>query len=112
VAGDDLDLPMKSVFFFSLMPMLLLLGALGGLRLAGGYASAIAFASFALALRGRAGAASFFPLRACLYAPLWVFERSVSVYWALFRKLRGLDAGTASEAIPQRTSGERVASGE
>ncbi|HEX8617288.1 MAG TPA: hypothetical protein VF911_06870 [Thermoanaerobaculia bacterium] len=112
VAGDDFDLPMKSVFFFSLVPMLLLLGLLGGLRLAGGYASAIAFASFVLALRGRAGASAFFPLRACLYAPLWVFERSLSVYWALFRKVRGADARAASEAIPQRAGSARVASGE
>jgi hypothetical protein len=112
VAGDDFALPMKSVFFFSLLPMLLLLAATGGLQLAGGYASVIAFASFGLALRGRAGAASFFPLRACLFAPLWVFERSVSVYWALFRKLRGTEAVTASEAVPHRTAGARVASGE
>ena len=112
VAGDDFALPAKSVFFFSLMPMLLLLAVLGGLRLAGGYASVIAFASFGLALRGRAGAASFFPLRTCLFAPLWVFERSVSVYWALFRKLRGTDVDTASEAVPQRASGAKVASGE
>ena len=38
----------------------------------------------------RSGATPFFPVRACLAAPLWVLERSVSVYWALFRKLRGL----------------------
>lgn len=90
-AGDDFMLPFKSVFFFSLMPVLLLLAVLGGLRLAGSYASVIAFATFALAMRGRVGATQFFPLRACLFAPVWVFERSVSVYWALFRKLRGAD---------------------
>jgi hypothetical protein len=37
-------------------------------------------------VRGRIGAAQFFPMRACLLAPLWVFERAVSVYWALFRR--------------------------
>ncbi len=112
VAGDDFALPMKSVFFFSLLPMLTLLAVLGGMRLASGYASVIAFASIGLALRGRVGAASFFPMRACLFAPLWVFERSVSVYWALFRKLRGADVDTFSEAVPQRVSGAKVASGE
>ncbi len=90
-AGDDFALPMKSAFFFSLLPMLLLLAVLGGIQLAGGYASVIAFASVALALRGRSGAAAFFPLRSVLFAPLWVFERSVSVYWALYRKVRGAD---------------------
>jgi hypothetical protein len=112
LAGEDFALPMKSAFFFSLMPLLLILATLGGLQLAGGYASVIAFASVGLALRGRAGATSFFPLQACLFAPLWVFERSISVYWALFRKLRGTEYATPGIAMPDRARGERVASGE
>ncbi|MDQ3283954.1 MAG: hypothetical protein M3Q69_21325 [Acidobacteriota bacterium] len=111
VAGDDFLMPMKSAFFFSLMPLLFLLAVAGGLQLAGGYAGVIAFASFALAMRGRTGAGTFFPLRACLFAPLWIFERSVSVYWALFRKLRGGDDDMLKIAVPV-TRGERVASGE
>ncbi|MBV8519393.1 MAG: hypothetical protein JO197_18520 [Acidobacteria bacterium] len=110
LAGDDFALPMKTAFFFSLMPMLLLLAAAGGLRLAGGYAGVIAMATIGLALRGRAGAAAFFPLRAALFAPLWVFERSVSVYWALYRKLCGVEADPLRVAIPDAR--ERVASGE
>jgi hypothetical protein len=93
-AGDDFDFPVKTAFFLALVPLALILAAFGGVRLAGGYASAIAFAAVALAVRGRIGAASFFPLRACLYAPLWVLERSVSVYWALFRRLRSIGAET------------------
>jgi hypothetical protein len=92
LADDDFSMPVKSAFFFALLPIALLLVLFGGLRLAGGYAGAVAFGSVALALRGRVGAAPFFPLRACLFAPLWVFERAVSVYWALFRKLRGQPA--------------------
>lgn len=111
-AGDDFALPVKTAFFFSLVPLLVLLAILGGVRLAGGYASAIAFASVGLALRGRAGAGAFFPLRACLFAPLWIFERSVSVYWALFRKLRGAETDTSRVALPERRQGEKVASGE
>lgn len=88
MAGNDFSLPMKTAFFFALGPLLLLLAILGDARLAAGYAGAIGFASVALAVRGRTGARAFFPLRACLYAPLWVVERSVSVYWALLRKLR------------------------
>lgn len=109
-AGDDFALPVKSAFFFSLMPMLLLLGVLGGVQLAGGYAGVIAFATVALALRGRAGAGPFFPLRAVLFAPLWVFERSVSVYWALYRRIRGSDE-PQRVAVPDRASGTQVASG-
>jgi hypothetical protein len=111
LAGDDFALPVKSAFFFGLLPMALLLMVFGGLRLAGGYAGAIAFATVALAVRGRAGAAPFFPLRACLFAPVWVLERSVSVYWALFRKLRvtTTEPGTAPAA---ERANPRVASGE
>lgn len=101
-AGDDFALPMKAAFFFSLVPLLTLLAVLGGLRLAGGYASVIAFASVALAIRGRSGAGAFFPLRACLFAPVWIFERSISVYWALFRKLRGTDVEPSRIALPDR----------
>jgi hypothetical protein len=101
-AGDDFALPVKAAFFFSLLPMLTLLALLGGLRLAGGYASVIAFASVAIAIRGRSGAGAFFPLRACLFAPVWIFERSISVYWALFRKLRGTDVEPSRIAIPDR----------
>jgi hypothetical protein len=110
-AGEDFALPMKTAFFLSLMPLLVVLAWLGGMQLAGSYAGVIAFAAIALAIRGRAGAARYFPLRACLFAPLWIFERSVSVYWALLRKVRGTDAVATRTAVPDRRS-DRVASGE
>jgi hypothetical protein len=111
-AGSDFSFPLKSAFFFSIVPLLLLLATIGGLQLAGIYAGVLTFSSLGLALRGRTGATSFFPLRACLFAPLWVFERSVSVYWALFRKLRGVEPETSRIAMPDRASGAKVASGE
>jgi hypothetical protein len=111
LANDDFSLPFKSAFFFSLMPLLLLLALVGGLQLAGVYAGVIAFSSVGLALNGRTGASAFFPLRTCLFAPLWVFERSVSVYWALFRKLRGIEADTSRIVLPERAKGTKVASG-
>src|SRR5258706_338279 len=58
-AGDDFHFPVKTALFFALLPLAVLLGVAGGVRLAGGYASAIAFASIALAVRGRIGAAPF-----------------------------------------------------
>ena len=109
-ASEDFLLPMKSAFFFSLMPLLLLLATLGGLQLAGGYAGVIAFASVGLALRGRIGAATFFPLRAVLFAPLWVFERSVTVYWALIRKLRGVDEPVGVAVVEAHPPKARIAS--
>jgi hypothetical protein len=110
-AEDDFVLPMKTAFFFALAPVLLLLVLLGGLRLAGAYAAVVAFGAVALALRGRSGASSFFPLRAALLAPLWVAERSISVYWALARRVRGA-AEPVRVAIPERGPGAQVASGE
>jgi hypothetical protein len=101
-ANDDFALPAKTAFFFALLPLAALLIAFGGASLAGGYAGALAAASLALALRGRAGAAAVFPLRACLFAPLWLLERSVSVYWALLRKLSG---ATVERPVEARSAG-------
>jgi hypothetical protein len=56
-----------------------------------------------LAMRGRVGAAQFFPGRACLYAPLWVLERSISVYWALFRRLPQFESRVTSAVCSFRT---------
>jgi hypothetical protein len=112
LAGDDFRFPIKTAFFFSLVPILLLLGIFQP-GIAGIYAGVIALASVTLAARGRSGAAAMhFPLRACFFAPLWVLERSVSVYWALFRKLRGVDEDASRVVVADRATGAKVASGE
>lgn len=110
-ADAELSMPVRSAIFFGLIPMALLLAMLGGFGIAGGYASAIALASLVLALRGRSGAGAFFPLRACLYAPVWVLERSISVYWALLRKLR-ISTREAGAEVQTERSRQKVASGE
>jgi hypothetical protein len=110
-AGDDFAMPLKSAFFFALLPMAIVMALLEGSRVAGGYAGAIAVGSIVLAFRGRSGAASFFPLRVCLCAPIWVLERSLSVYWALFQKLRS-SSETSRVPEPNRRTSVKVASGE
>jgi hypothetical protein len=110
-ADDDFAMPLKTAFFFALLPVAALLAVLGGVRLAGGYAGAVVCASIVLAIRGRVGASMFFPLRACLSAPLWVLERSVSVYWALFRKLRSDSHDSARPVVAEGKTSARVASG-
>ncbi|HUP63270.1 MAG TPA: hypothetical protein VNA69_22965 [Thermoanaerobaculia bacterium] len=110
LAAEEFELPFRTAFFLALLPLLALLATLGGATLASSCAGVIAFASVALALRGRIGAASFFPLRACLFAPLWLLERSVAVYWALLRKVRGVGAETERVAAPERAD-DQVASG-
>jgi hypothetical protein len=109
-ADHDFDVPAKSAFFFALIPMALLLALLGGGRVAIGYTGAVAFASIVLAVRGRIGAGAFFPLRACFFAPLWVIERSVSVYWALLQRVRG--GVVEVQAVPAAQQNAKVASGE
>jgi len=109
-AGDDIAVPFKAAFFFALLPVTVLLAFLGNSGMAFSYLGLIAFSSLALAIRGRIGAAPFFPLRACLYAPLWLLERSIAVYWALFRKVSGTSE-PPKIPIAVRTSGERVATG-
>ncbi|HVG23521.1 MAG TPA: hypothetical protein VND45_05160 [Thermoanaerobaculia bacterium] len=107
-AGEDFALPVKTAFFLSLVPLLLLLSYLEP-RFAGVYAGVIAFVAVGLAARGRSGAAAMhFPLRACLFAPLWVLERSVSVYWALFRKLRGADEDVSRVPTPAEARARQV----
>ena len=101
-ADDDFALPLKTAFFFALLPVAALLVAFGGAPFASGYAGALVLGSLALALRGRAGAASVFPLRAALFAPLWMLERSISVYWALLRKLAGRNVASSH---PERERG-------
>lgn len=111
-AEVDFALPLKTAFFFAVLPILAVVAAFGGVRLAAAYAAVLAVGAVSLALRGRAGAAAYFPLRAALLAPVWVLERSVSVYCALFRKLRGAGEDDARIAVPDRATGTRVASGE
>ena len=87
------------------LPLVMVVAAIGGYELAGGYAGLIAAGSVLLAVRGRTGAGRFFPLRACLYAPLAIVERSLAVYWALFARLRGTERPeprTAPEAATRR----------
>jgi hypothetical protein len=88
-AAADFALPLKTAFFMFLVPLIVLVSLVGGSEAAAGYAGLVGFASVLLAVKGRSGAGKFFPLHACLFAPLWVAERSVSVYWALFEKARG-----------------------
>jgi hypothetical protein len=111
-AEEDFAVPLKTVFFLALLPLAVTLAILGGTRIAGGYAGALAFASTALAIRGRIGASAFYPLRACALAPVWVFERSISIYWALFRRLRAVASEPKIVAAQVRPSGEQIASGE
>lgn len=109
-ANDDFAAPVKTAVFFALIPAAVLLAALGGAQLLAAFVAAVSCAAMLLALRGRSGAESFFPRRAVLFAPVWMAERSVGVYRALFRRLGGGPLGQPAVAVS--STRERSARGD
>jgi hypothetical protein len=98
------------LFFLGFLPLLMVVALFGGMQMAADCAGLIAFASIGLAIRGRSGARKYFPMRACFYAPLWIAERSLSVYWALFDRLRAVPAArlkgiSVGVTTPRETNG-------
>ena len=88
-AEQEFAIPAKAAMFFMLVPIVISLALVAGAPIAGWFLGIIAFVTIGLAVRGRIGASRFFPLRACLFAPLWILQRSLSVYWALVWRFSG-----------------------
>lgn len=89
-AYEDFGLRMKTAFFLALPVLILLNAVFGGFA---GFAICVTLVSvFAIALAcagGARGVASeFIPPWICFYAPLWIFERAFSTYWAVYWHLR------------------------
>jgi hypothetical protein len=88
-AYEDFTMRLKTIFFLALLP---LAGAVAVL-LSGPAARAFVFAvSAAGILLGAIGlrrdaAHRFFPAYVVLFAPVWLFERALSVYWALYWRI-------------------------
>jgi hypothetical protein len=85
-AYEDFGLRSKTALFLILIPLLFLAGLFYGGKGVGVYLATVSFLSFSLALRGRlrGRAAEFFPLQCCFFAPLWILERTLSTYAALY----------------------------
>ena len=96
-AEEELTVPARAALLLLLLPLIAVLSLLGGARVAGAFAGAIAFATIVLAVRGRIGAAAFFPRWTCLFAPLSILQRAIGVYCALFRRM---SARREPEAMP------------
>jgi len=85
-AYEDFGLRAKTALFLS-VPILIIVAAIVA-GTAGFMLSIVLISIFATALacaggaRGEAG--EYMPGWICLYAPLWVFERSFSTYWAVY----------------------------
>ncbi|HVF55341.1 MAG TPA: hypothetical protein VM934_04275 [Pyrinomonadaceae bacterium] len=91
-AYEDFVMRAKTVLFMSLVPATLALALLVGLLAALGFVAFVSVCAMLVAWRGRRrdGAHRFFPFHVILCAPVWVLERSLSVYWALYwRVTRG-----------------------
>ena len=88
-AYEDFVMRAKTLMFMAVLPVALFVAGWGGTEALLAYLLAVSAVSIALAGRGRRGSAwRCFPARVVLYAPLWVLERAVSVYWALYWKFR------------------------
>ncbi len=85
-AYEDFDMRAKTVLFMSLLPAAIALGLFNRPSAALAFVFFVWICAGLLAGRGllRDRAYDFFPAHVILYAPLWVVERSLSVYWALY----------------------------
>ncbi|HEV2806070.1 MAG TPA: glycosyltransferase [Chthoniobacterales bacterium] len=85
-AYEDFGLRAKTALFFSLPLFAALIGALCGWKRFLIFLAAISFAAVGVALAGwfRGTASKYFPVSVCAIAPLWILERTVSTYWALY----------------------------
>jgi hypothetical protein len=84
-AYEDFVMRAKTLFFLSLPIVLALTTLNAGWSLTLIYIVLIAIGSVITAACGLTdGAVRFFPRSIVLYAPLWIAERSISTYWALY----------------------------
>jgi len=85
-AYEDFGLRAKTALFFALpwlgLAMVFASGRQGALL----YAILLVVIATGLAVAGRlrGAAAEYFPTSVCLFAPLWILERTLSTYWALY----------------------------
>lgn len=88
-AYEDFVMRAKTLTFMAVLPAGIAAGIAFGTIGAATFAAGVSLIGLGLAARGlRDGAHRFFPAWIPLYAPLWVLERSLSVYWAIYWKLR------------------------
>lgn len=79
-AYEDFGLRFKTTLFAALLPIAITIALVDWRWLS------IFLLSILLALVGwlRGSARKYFPLHVCLFAPLWIFERTLSTYWAFY----------------------------
>jgi hypothetical protein len=85
-AYEDFVMRAKTAAFLSVVPVTVALGFMVSARAAIFFLALLSLLSVSLSIRGliRNAAYRFFPRTSTLFAPLWIFERSLSVYWAVY----------------------------
>ncbi|MEP6913048.1 MAG: glycosyltransferase family 2 protein [bacterium] len=89
-AYEDFVMRAKTAAFLSVIPVVLGLGFAFNVRTSIFLLALLSLVSLLLSGRGllRNAAYRFFPVSSPLFAPLWLLERSLSVYWALYWRAR------------------------
>jgi hypothetical protein len=85
-AYEDFGLRAKTALFLSLPAVAIWIAAVAGWKGLLVFLLCVWIAAVLLAAigRSRGTASKYFPISICLFAPLWMFERSLSTYWALY----------------------------
>jgi glycosyltransferase involved in cell wall biosynthesis len=79
-AYEDFGLRFKTILFASLLPIALAV-AIIDIRYMSIFLLSILLAAIGWA---RGNARKYFPFNICFFAPLWIFERTLSTYWACY----------------------------
>ena len=89
-AYEDFALRAKTTLFFALPICGFLAAFIGGSKGVGLFLLILSLVAMMIALAGRVrgDARKYFPASVILFAPLWILERSLSTYWALYWYLR------------------------
>jgi hypothetical protein len=85
-AYEDFGMRLKTALFFALLPLSFLIGVRFGVAWLAVFFITLSLLATLIAARGRARgrAREFFPAYCCFFAGLWMFERTLSTYWALY----------------------------
>lgn len=85
-AYEDFELRAKTALFLSLPAFAIWIALATGWKSLLVYLMCLSFGAVLLAGIGRSRgiASKYFPISICFFAPLWIFERSLSTYWALY----------------------------
>ncbi|HEY5885926.1 MAG TPA: glycosyltransferase family 2 protein [Pyrinomonadaceae bacterium] len=112
-AYEDFVMRTKTFAFLAILPTVLAAGLMSGpgtalLLVAGISLLAMLLCGLGLA---RDRAYKFFPFSSPLFAPLWILERSLSVYWAMYWRVRYGGYPFGSHLLSKGTGAAWVAGG-